>query len=116
PISKPIDLEFGPDGAMYFLDYGANYFADNDEARLVKIEYTEGNRKPVAVIEADKKAGAAPFTVKFSALKSYDYDATDNLTFEWRFDGSKVQSTEAEPSYTFEEPGRYIVSLTVNDN
>ncbi len=116
PISKPIDLEFGPDGAMYFLDYGANYFADNDEARLVKIEYTEGNRKPVAVIEADKKEGAAPFAVKFSALKSYDYDETDNLKFEWRFDGNKVQSTEAEPSYTFEKPGKYKVSLTVDDN
>ncbi len=116
PISKPIDLEFGPDGAMYFLDYGANYFADNDEARLVKIEYTEGNRKPVAVIEVDKKAGAVPFTANFSASRSYDYDAADKLSFEWRFEGGQVQSTEAEPSYTFEKPGRYKTALTVTDS
>lgn len=116
PISKPIDLEFGPDGAMYFLDYGANYFADNDEARLVKIEYTEGNRKPVAVISADKRAGAAPLKVQFSALRSYDYDEADKLSFEWKFEGSEVQATEAEPVHTFEEPGKHKATLTVRDN
>lgn len=115
-VSKPIDMEFGPDGALYFLEYGANYFADNDEARLVKIEYTEGNRKPVAVVNTNTKAGAAPLEVNFSGLESFDYDKKDELSYEWRFTGNEVQSTEAEPSFTFENPGVFNPTLTVTDD
>lgn len=115
PLSKPIDMEFGPDGAMYILEYGANYFADNDEARLVRIEYAEGNRKPVASIAADQKAGAAPLTVQFSAAKSFDYDTDDVLSYGWSFTEDQIQATEAEVSFTFEEPGVYRPTLQVTD-
>nr|WKN34759.1 PQQ-dependent sugar dehydrogenase [Tunicatimonas sp. TK19036] len=115
PLSKPIDMEFGPDGALYVLEYGANYFANNDEARLVKIEYAEGNRNPIAQLTAEQKVGAAPFTVQFSALSSYDYDAEDELSYEWYFSDDKVQSTEAEPTFTFEETGVYTPRLVVKD-
>jgi cytochrome c len=116
PVSKPIDMEFGPEGALYYLEYGANYFAENDEAKLVKIEYTEGNRKPVADIKVSTKAGGAPLTVNFSALGSFDHDQNDKLTYEWNFGGDEVQSDEAEAVYTFEEPGIYTPSLIVTDN
>ena len=43
---RPIDLAFGNDGVMYMLEYGSVYGADNDDARLVKIEYNTGNRPP----------------------------------------------------------------------
>jgi cytochrome c len=33
---KPIDMKFGPDGAMYVLQYGANYFEHNPDSRLVR--------------------------------------------------------------------------------
>lgn len=116
PLSKPIDLEFGPDGAMYVLEYGMNYFADNDDARLVKIEYTEGNRKPVANITVDKKAGGVPFTVQFSALASFDYDQDDALSYAWKFTGNEVQSTDALSTYTFDKTGVYTPTLIVTDN
>ena len=45
---RPIDLAFGKDGVMFMLEYGSVYGADNDDARLVKIEYSTGNRPPVA--------------------------------------------------------------------
>ncbi|WKN31870.1 PQQ-dependent sugar dehydrogenase [Porifericola rhodea] len=115
PLSKPIDMEFGPDGALYLLEYGANYFADNDEARLVKIEYAEGNRKPVADIQADKKAGASPLEVHFSASQSFDYDKDDELTYEWSFTEDEVQASGAEASYTFENTGVYHPTLKVMD-
>ncbi len=115
PVSKPIDMEFGPDGAMYLLEYGANYFAKNDEARLVKIEYAEGNRKPVAEIAVHQKNGAAPFTAQFSAAGSFDYDESDALTYAWKFEGEEVQSEEAETSFTFEKPGIYTPTLIVTD-
>ncbi len=116
-VFKPIDMQFGPDGAMYLLQYGANYFARNPDARLVRIEYTEGNRAPVATIVADKQVGAAPLQVKLSAKESYDYDKTDKLTYEWRLTaGGEVTSREAEATYTLDKPGVYKPELTVKDD
>ena len=115
PLSKPIDMEFGPDGAMYILEYGSNYFAKNDEARLVKIEYAEKNRKPVAVAIASTIAGASPLTVQFSAAESFDYDSDDKLNYQWIFEGDEVQEEGPEPSYTFKEVGVYQPKLIVTD-
>ncbi|RDC66219.1 PQQ-dependent sugar dehydrogenase [Adhaeribacter pallidiroseus] len=116
-VFKPIDMQFGPDGAMYLLQYGANYFARNPDARLVRIEYTEGNRAPVATIVADKQVGAAPLQVKLSAKESYDYDKTDKLTYEWRLTpGGEVTSREADATFTLDKPGVYKPELTVKDD
>lgn len=39
PVDGPIDMEFGPDGALYVLEYGSGYFTANPEAQLSRIEY-----------------------------------------------------------------------------
>ncbi len=116
PLSKPIDMEFGPDGAMYLLEYGANYFANNDEARLVKIEYAESNRAPVPQIAVDKTAGGVPVEVNFSAASSYDFDEGDSLQFAWMFTEEETQASGAEATFTFTEPGVYTPKLTVTDD
>ncbi|MBD0284124.1 MAG: ThuA domain-containing protein, partial [Flavisolibacter sp.] len=41
---RPIDMEIGPDGAIYMLEYGSVYGIDNEDARLVRIDYNGGNR------------------------------------------------------------------------
>ncbi len=38
-VDGPIDMEFGPDGALYVLEYGSGYFNANPEAQLSRIEY-----------------------------------------------------------------------------
>jgi glucose/arabinose dehydrogenase len=49
PLHRPIDLEIGPDGALYVLEYGTGYAGDNDDAQLLRIEYSEdGGLTPVA--------------------------------------------------------------------
>ena len=53
-----MDMEFGPNGDLYVLEYGSGWFQKNDDARLVRIEYNGGNRKPVIKMEADKPKGA----------------------------------------------------------
>ncbi|MDH5610068.1 MAG: PQQ-dependent sugar dehydrogenase [Cyclobacteriaceae bacterium] len=111
---KPIDMEFGEDGALYMLEYGENYFANNVEARLVKIEYAEGNRLPVPAITADKTRGAVPFTVNVSSQGSFDYDAGDSLTFSWLANDQSVNGKTG--SFTFTEPGNYPIKLTVSDS
>ena len=56
---RPIDQAFGKDGVMYMLEYGSVYGADNDDARLVKIEYNTGNRAPLAVASVVDSAAVA---------------------------------------------------------
>ena len=113
-FNKPIDMEFDQDGNMYVLEYGANYFANNIEAKLVKIEYNRGNRLPHAVIQATKIRGAAPFNTTFTASQSYDYDLNDSLVFDWEIsDGRKFKGEHI--SMTFDTIGSYEIGLKVTD-
>ncbi|MEZ0538124.1 PQQ-dependent sugar dehydrogenase [Fibrella arboris] len=113
-VSKPIDMKFGKDGAMYVLAYGMNYFARNPDSQLIRIEYTEGNRRPVAKVNVSKTVGAAPLTAVLSAKESFDYDRGDKLTYLWE-SGNGQKSTAMAPSFTYAKPGVYHPKLTVTD-
>ena len=41
-----IDMEVGPDGKLYLLEYGTGWFQKNPDAGLSRIDYTSGNRPP----------------------------------------------------------------------
>lgn len=113
-FSHPQDMQFSKDGILYGLEYGPNWFAQNEEAVLYKLEYNPGNRVPKVEMTASKKAGAVPFKVNFSSAGTLDYDG-DALTYAWNFgDGSR--SNAANPSHTFTKPGKYQVVLTVKDS
>ncbi|SFP47977.1 cytochrome c [Pseudarcicella hirudinis] len=114
-FSHPIDMQFGKDGALYILEYGPNWFAQNDDARLSKIEFNAGNRKPVAVASSNKKAGGVPLKVEFSSEGSLDYDG-DALKYEWTFAKGAPKGNTAKASYTFTKPGVYQVILKVTDS
>ena len=111
---RPVDMEIGQDGCMYMLEYGSVYGIDNEDARLVKIDFNGGNRAPVAKAITQDTIGLAPMTVQFKADQSVDYDKGDKLTYLWKFEANKT-STEINPSYTFKKNGIYKVSLTVKD-
>ena len=38
-FNRSMDMEFGPDGALYVLEWGTNYMGDNQDAQLVRIDY-----------------------------------------------------------------------------
>ncbi len=113
-FSHTIDMQFAQDGSLYTLEYGQNWFAANDDARLSRITYTAGNRRPVAVASANKMVGAAPLTVAFSTKGSMDYDG-DALTYSWDFGKGMARSTQPNPSMTFTKPGVYTPTVTVTD-
>ncbi|MDX1636380.1 MAG: PQQ-dependent sugar dehydrogenase, partial [Balneolaceae bacterium] len=115
-FSSPMDMEFGPDGALYLLEYGSQGYAQNPDARLSRIEYASGNRRPVARISAGETRGAAPFEVRLSAENSHDPDEGDRLSYAWRVEGGARESTGLETRFRFTEPGRYRVELTVTDS
>ena len=62
---------------------------------------------PVAAFSGNPISGLAPLTVNFTD------ESTGSITSsEWAF-GNGGTSTEENPSYTYETPGTYTVSLTV---
>jgi len=117
-FSAPIEMEFAPSGDLYLLEYGTAWFQGNPDARLVRIEYNAGNRKPIVAAAVDQPAGALPLRVKLSSAGTMDLDE-DSLRYVWtitRRDGSVVQRlTQPDPSFTFTRPGTYVASLTVTD-
>lgn len=114
-FNKIIDMEMAQDGSIYILEYGSDWFAVNENASLSRIEYAEGNRAPIAKLNADQTVGAAPFTVNFSSEGTFDYDKDDELKYEWFFTGDNANSTEPNPQFTFDEPGIYEVKMRAYD-
>lgn len=114
-FNHPIDLEVGPDGVLYVLEYGTYWFAKNKDAGLYRIEYNRGNRAPVVALKADKLTGTIPLTVHFSSEGTYDLDSS-KLFYKWYFDKNEAQSTEANATYEFKNAGIYNVRLIVADN
>ncbi|WP_341841593.1 PQQ-dependent sugar dehydrogenase [Chitinophaga caseinilytica] len=112
--AAPIDLRFADDGAIYMIEYGTNWFSRNMDARLVRITYAAGNRRPVAGISADHLTGPAPMTVKLSADGSSDPDRQDQLHYSWNVDGKDY--SDSAVAHTFAKPGVYKVLLTVTDD
>ncbi|WBB80888.1 PQQ-dependent sugar dehydrogenase [Micromonospora sp. WMMD882] len=112
---NPMDMEFGPDGALYVLEYGDGYFAENPEAQLARIDFVRGNRTPIPKISGTPTVGQAPLTVSFSSEGTVDPDG-DALRYAWDFDADgKVDSTEPNPSWTYEANGSYQPTLKVTD-
>ncbi|MFL5562645.1 MAG: ThuA domain-containing protein [Gemmatimonadaceae bacterium] len=118
-FANPIDVQFGPNGDLYMLEYGTAWFQGNDDADLVRIEYTAGNRKPMIAIGVDKPTGALPLRVALSSAGTNDPDG-DDITYAWTIRSPRgtvlKRFTEANPSYTFTTPGVYTASLTVTDS
>ncbi|MBE3011931.1 carbohydrate-binding protein [Microbispora sp. NEAU-D428] len=108
--TQVMDMAFGPDGALYVLDYGTG---SNNQA-LYRIEYIGGsNRNPVAKASANKTSGPTPLAVTFSSAGSSDPEG-GALTYSWAF-GDGGTSTEANPAHTYTTKGTYTATLTVRD-
>ena len=57
----PIDLEFGPEGALYVLQYGTRWWQGNEDAGLSRIVFNgDGNRAPVVSFSLNAPAGPPP--------------------------------------------------------
>ncbi|MEP7347710.1 MAG: PQQ-dependent sugar dehydrogenase, partial [Gemmatimonadaceae bacterium] len=117
-FANPIDMEFGPNGDLYVLEYGTTWFQGNDDARLLRIEYNAGNRAPLVVASVDRPIGALPLRVTLSSDGTMDADG-DSLRYQWtvtRQDGTVLRRlTGPNPTLTLAQPGTYTATLAATD-
>ncbi len=116
-FSNPMDMEFADNGDLYMLEYGSGWFTANDDARLIRIEYNGGNRKPQIQVAANQMGGSVPFNLKLSSKGTVDADG-DVLTYSWKItskNGFNKVITTPDANVTLSKQGVYKVTLTVND-
>jgi PKD repeat protein len=100
-----MDAKFGPDGALYMLDYANGFFTLDPNQKLIKISYTGGPATP-APAASSVAVQNKPLTVAFNGTKS------GGVSYKWEF-GDGTTSTEANPTHTYARFGNYTAKLTV---
>ncbi len=103
--TQVMDSTFGPDGALYVLDYGTGWGSGDASSALYRIEYNPaGNQAPVARAAANRTSGAAPLAVTFSSAGSTDPEG-GALTLRLELRRRKhVHDGEPEPHLHRERP------------
>jgi glucose/arabinose dehydrogenase len=106
----PVDLEVGPDGALYYpmLNNG----------QIARIAWEPDNRTPTARVTATPDHGAAPLDVHLDASGSSDPDPGDQLDYSWDLDGDGDfdDATGATVDHVYADPGSYHPSVRVSDS
>ncbi|ASZ14763.1 ThuA domain-containing protein [Chitinophaga pendula] len=114
-FNSPIDMELGPDGRIYLLEYGSGWFSKNPNACLSRLDYNSGNRAPMVEIKTDKLTGGLPFTATFKAIAN-DPDG-DPLKYRWQLgNGRIIETNTPEFTFTCKTAGEYQVSVAVIDD
>jgi glucose/arabinose dehydrogenase/PKD repeat protein len=112
----PMDMQFGPDGSLYVMDYGSgSYSGASADSAVYKINHVEGSRSPVAESSAAPTSGRAPLSVRFDAAGSRDPDG-DAISYSWDFDGDGGEDSSAPAvTHVYDQDGTYTARLTVTD-
>ncbi|MFC6087217.1 ThuA domain-containing protein [Sphaerisporangium aureirubrum] len=114
-FKRPMDLRFGPDGAMYLIEWGSGFGGDNADSGVYRVDYVKGTRPPIARASADRTDGPAPLRVQFSSEGSLDPEGKV-LTYAWDFDDDgTVDSTDPNPAHTYTGAGNYSAVLTITN-
>jgi uncharacterized repeat protein (TIGR01451 family) len=108
PAANPVDLQVGPDGALYYADF--------DGGTIRRIAYS-ANQPPIASATGSPTNGPAPLTVNFNGSGSSDPEGGP-LTYAWDLDGDGQfdDGIQATASYTYTQPGTYNARLRVTDD
>lgn len=111
-----IDIEVGPDGKLYVLEYGSGWFAKNEDAGLSRIDYNGGNRAPkVGDVSVNVSSGATPLTVK-ATVTAKDPE-NDPLTYIWSLGNGTTKETKTpEAELQLDKTGDYFISVEVKDD
>ncbi|WP_410811282.1 ThuA domain-containing protein [Micromonospora sp. 067-2] len=107
-VQSWMDAKFGPDGALYLLDYAGGFFSLHPNQKLVRIVYTGGSATPRP---SDATIGAVtssdPKLVQFSSARA------GGVAWEWNFGDGTPPSQEANPTHRYTDFGAHQVTLEV---
>jgi PKD repeat protein len=97
---------------MIILDGVSNYWAGLDSGVFIKNISTDNNTS-INFNWGEPEYDDVGTTIYFNNISSTNL----NSTYFWDFNNDgDIDSNEINPSYTFEEPGDYIISLDVINN
>jgi cytochrome c len=115
-MNSVIDMEVGPDGRLYLLEYGTGWFTKNPDAGLARIDYIAGNRAPVvSALSVDKTSGLLPFTVKATVAARDPEKGPMNYTWDLG-NGTKQNTAVPELTYTYTTSGDYTITVEAKDD
>jgi PKD repeat protein len=104
-VQSWMDARFGPDGALYLLDYGGGFFTLHPNQKMVRVTYQGGAPTPRPAASSVSLHNK-PLTVAFTGTKS------GGVSYQWDF-GDGATSTEANPRHDYARVGTYTARLTV---
>ena len=108
------DMEMGPDGRIYLLEYGTTWFKGNEDSGLSYIQFNHGNRPPVVgTLQADRVSGKLPLSINLS-VDAEDPDG-DEVKYLWHLDNAVIETREPKLQYTYTTAGEYDVVVEVMD-
>ncbi|MEX0272804.1 MAG: PQQ-dependent sugar dehydrogenase, partial [Flavobacteriaceae bacterium] len=114
-VNSLIDMELGPDGRLYLLEYGSGWFSANSDSSLGYVEFNGGNRPPVIdglLVDAD--SGSLPLTVT-ATVEAHDREG-DAITYLWDMgDGTTKETTDPKVTHEYTTKGDYTLRVTAKD-
>ncbi|MGH7497203.1 MAG: ThuA domain-containing protein [bacterium] len=77
---RPMDMELGPDGALYMLEWGTGFGGGNSDAKLIRIRY-KGSLMPPVGVEAKPEVAPEP---SFALAQNYPnpFNPTTTIHYE----------------------------------
>lgn len=114
-VNSLIDMEVGPDGRLYLLEYGSGWFSKNEDSGLARIDFNSGNRPPkILAFDVNKTSGILPLKITANA-RAIDPE-NDKITYVWDLgNGTTKETSAAKLDYTYTTAGDYRISLSVKD-
>jgi cytochrome c len=114
-FNAPIDVEMGPDGRLYILEYGNGWFTKNADDGIFRIDYNGGNRPPhIDRISVSKTSGSLPLNV-IVRVSATDPE-NDYLSYVYDMgDGHRIETQARSIHYSYTTPGDFSVSVEAKD-
>jgi glucose/arabinose dehydrogenase/cytochrome c551/c552 len=105
PMHNTIDIEVGPDGRFYLLEYGTAWFARNPDAGLYRIDYDPTTSETATAKGGDSIAGGSPVIITGRALvqnidcKSCHQESTKSIGPSFEMVSEKYEGHKDVESY-----------------
>ena len=85
-FSRPMDMEVGPDGALYMIEWGKGFWGSNQDAQVVRVRYTGNDTRLTTMEEIEQGPGSGIEVIKPAQGAFFEYDT--EIPYEVVYDSS----------------------------